>query len=149
MKITLKAALVLLIFALGITSSLFAQSKLPALQKEKFQLNKEGEQALGYTQAVKVGKTLYISGFATGGDVPTQIKNVYEGLGKVLENYGLGYEHVVKENLYTTNMEEFKKFLELRKAFFKEDYPAATWLEVKGLYDPSLKLEVEFIAVSP
>lgn len=149
MKKDIKAPLIILLFTLFNGSLLLAQSEISPIEKEKFQHNKEVENALGYTQAVKVGNTIYISGIPSGGDVPTQIKNVYQGLQKVLENYGLGFEHVVKENLYTTDMEGIKQHLELRKSFYKGDYPAATWVEVKGLYDPSLKLEVELIAVVP
>lgn len=112
-------------------------------------MNQEIEEALGYAQAVKVGNTIYISGITSGGDAPTQIKNVYEALQKVLENYGCGFENVVKENLYTTDLEGIKQHLELRKSFYKGDFPAATWVEVKQLYDPSLKLEVELIALLP
>lgn len=142
-------AVVLILFGFFYANMLVAQSGIPPIEKEKFQHNKEVEDALGYTQAVKVGNTIYISGIPSGGDVPTQIKNVYQGLQKVLENYGAGFEHVVKENLFTTDMEGIKQHLELRKSFYKGEYPAATWVEVKGLYDPSLKLEVELIAVVP
>ena len=79
----------------------------------------------------------------------TQIKNAYEGLQKVLENYGPGFEDVVKENLYTTDIREFNQHVEVRKKFYNGLYPAATWVEVKALLDPSAKLEVELIAVLP
>ena len=149
MKTSIKVSIWLLFPVLLNAASLFGQSQKPAIEKEKYHHNKEVEEALGYTQAVKTGNTIYISGIPSGGDVSTQIQNVYQALQKVLENYGLGFEHVVKENLYTTDMEGIKQHLELRKSFYKNDYPAATWVEVKGLYDPSLKLEVELIAVVP
>lgn len=149
MKTQLFASGVLLIIAHLSLHPLFAQTELPRVQKEKFHMNQEIEEALGYAQAVKVGNTIYISGITSGGDAPTQIKNVYEALQKVLENYGCGFENVVKENLYTTDLEGIKQHLELRKSFYKGDFPAATWVEVKQLYDPSLKLEVELIALLP
>lgn len=149
MKTRIYASAISLVIGLLNFHSLFGQSEIPAIEKEQFHLNEEIENALGYTQAVKVGKTIYISGITSGGDAATQIKNVYQALQKVLENYGAGFENVVKENLYTTDIEGIKQHLELRKSFYKGDFPAATWVEVSQLYDPSLKLEVELIAVLP
>lgn len=149
MKIKINILLTLVLLTLVVTSPLYAQSTKPALKKEKFHLDKKIEEAVGYTQAVKVGNTIYISGINSGGDAPTQIKNVYDGLQKVLESYGLGFQHVVKENLYTTDLEGIKQQQELRKKYYKGDYPAATWVQVSQLYDANLKLEVELIAVLP
>lgn len=126
-----------------------AQSEKAGVKHERYQLEKEIEDAVGYTQAVKTGNTIYISGYTFGGDVATQIKNVYEGLQKVLENYSLGFEDVVKENLYTTDIRGFSQHNETRKKFYNGSYPAATWVEVQALLDPAAKLEVELIAVLP
>ena len=126
---------------------LHAQSEKAGGKPERFQLDKEIEEAVGYTQAVKTGNTVYISGYTSGGDVATQIKNVYEGLQKVLEKYGLGFEDVVKENLYTTDIRGFSQHLEVRKKFYNGRYPAASWVEVQALLDPAAKLEVELVAV--
>lgn len=130
-------------------SAVLAQSETNSIVKEKFHFDKEMEDAIGFAQAIKTGNTLYISGYTSGGDAPTQIKNVYEALQKVLEHYKIGFENVVKENLYTTDIEGIKLHQEDRKKFYKGDYPAATWVEVKQLYDKSFNLEVELIAVIP
>ena len=146
-KITVTAILLFLILSKG--TFLFAQSVAPTAKIERLQFNKEVEEAFGYTQAVRVGNTLYLSGYTAAGDVPAQIKGVYEGLSKVLKSYGLSFNDVVKENLYTTDMTGISQHLELRKGFYKGVYPAATWVEVKALLDPNAKLEVELIAVIP
>jgi 2-iminobutanoate/2-iminopropanoate deaminase len=52
---------------------------------------------------------------------------------------GLTFAHVIKENLYTTD-------IEARKAFYQNDFPAATWVQVQQLFVPELKVEVEWIA---
>ena len=46
-------------------------------------------------------------------------------------------------------MMELKKHNEIRKAFYKNQYPAATWVEIKRLFMEQAKLEVELIAVVP
>src|SRR5690349_3067010 len=71
------------------------------IKKEKFNDSKSVEDEIGYTQAVKVGKTLYISGTVGEGDLPAQIKSIYEDINKVLSKYGATFQNVVKENVFT------------------------------------------------
>lgn len=127
----------------------FGQDTQKNIVKEKFHFNKQAEQELGYAQAIKVGNTIYISGTVSTGDMAAQVKQVYERLQKTLEHYGAGFNHVVKENVFTTDLEEFKKYKDVRKSFYKNDYPAATWIEIKRLFVADFKLEVELIAVLP
>ncbi len=42
-----------------------------------------------------------------------------------------------------------KKLNNVRKKFYKNDFPAATWVQVQRLYMPAAKLEVELIAHLP
>jgi enamine deaminase RidA (YjgF/YER057c/UK114 family) len=55
----------------------------------------------------------------------------------------------VKENLYTTDMEAMKKYNEVRKFFYQNDFPAATWEQVSQLFLHNARLEVELIAHLP
>ncbi|WP_367330661.1 RidA family protein [Sphingobacterium multivorum] len=56
---------------------------------------------------------------------------------------------MVKENLYTTDIEAMKKYNDVRKKFYSRDFPAATWIQVQRLYMSDAKLEVELIAHLP
>jgi enamine deaminase RidA (YjgF/YER057c/UK114 family) len=87
---------------------------------------------------VKVGRILYISGTVSNDITPEGVARVYRGL-----------QNVVKENLYTTDMEAMKQNNYIRKAFYKGDYPAATWIAVPRLYMEKAKLEVEITAHLP
>src|SRR5690606_28900568 len=103
----------------------------------------------GYAQVVKVGNTLYISGTVAIEVTPAGIRNVYMALKKSLEQFGASFQNVVKENLYTTDIEAMKKYNYVRKEFYKGDFPAATWVQVVRLFMPDAKLEVELVAVLP
>lgn len=108
------------------------------------------ENMVGFNQAIKVGNTIYISGTVDGlhKDMESQIKTIYKYVEETLKHFGASSSNIVKENVYTTNLEEFKKNIALRKAFYKKGkYPTSTWVEVKGLFIPVLKVEIEFIAV--
>ncbi|WP_315818678.1 RidA family protein [Paraflavitalea speifideaquila] len=56
---------------------------------------------------------------------------------------------MVKENLYTTDIEAMKQYNQARKVFYKGDFPAATWMQVNRLYMHDARLEVELIAHLP
>lgn len=118
-----------------------------SIDKKKYNSNKEGEDKLGYTQAVKVGNTIYISGIPARGPLNEAIKKVYDRLEKILASYNATLENVVKETAYTTNIEELIKYQDLRKGYYKGDYPASTWVEIKRLYSPEAALEIDFVAV--
>jgi enamine deaminase RidA (YjgF/YER057c/UK114 family) len=66
-----------------------------------------------------------------------------------LASFGATFQHVVKENLYTTVIEAMKKYNDVRKNFYNNDFPAATWIQVQRLYMSDAKLEVELIAHLP
>jgi 2-iminobutanoate/2-iminopropanoate deaminase len=123
------------------------QKKATELKKFKYNTNKNFEDSIGYAEAVKVGNTIYISGVVGWGKMDEAIKIVYNQLAKILQYYHATFENVVKENLYTLDLDSVKKYMEVRRAYYNNDYPAATWVEVKRLYDPALVLEVEIIAV--
>ena len=74
---------------------------------------------------------------------------MYSSLERSLKQYGLTFQHVVKENLYTTDIEAMKQFNYVRKQFYKGDFPAATWVQIARLYMPEAKLEIELIAHFP
>ena len=119
-----------------------------AIVKEKWHWGNEKKQNenAGYAQVVKVGNTLYISGVPTGDLSPDGIAKVYKALEESLKAFGASYKDVVKETLYTTDIETMKKYNDVRKEFYQGDYPAASWVQVSRLYEPNAKLEVDLIA---
>jgi 2-iminobutanoate/2-iminopropanoate deaminase len=119
-----------------------------SIGKEKWHWNSETKQNedAGYAQVVKVGNTLYISGIPTADLSPDGITRLYKDLEKCLNTFGASSKNVVKETLYTTDIEAMKKYNDARKAFYKGDFPAATWVQISRLYEADAKLEVDLIA---
>lgn len=120
----------------------------PSIVKEKWDWDndkKQNENA-GYAQVVKVGSTIYISGVPTDDLSPNGIARVYKTLEACLNAFGASSKNIVKETLYTTDIETMKKYNDARKEFYKGDYPAASWVQVSRLYEPNAKLEVDLIA---
>jgi len=119
---------------------------------EWFSLRPEVEKAYGYTHAVRVGERITISGAVSMdnegnptavGDFAQQMKNCYADLDKVLKHYGCTFDDVVAENVFTTNMAAFLEHAAYRNEVYTSQFPAGSWLEVKGLALPEFLIEIE------
>lgn len=151
-KITTILLLFIILFAANscskITDSEKGVTQSKPIVKEKWHWGnpaKQNENA-GYAQVVKVGNTIYISGVPSNDLTPEGITRLYNTLKKCLEAFGATPKDVVKETLYTTDIETMKKHNDARKKFYQGDYPAASWIQINKLYAPDAKLEVDLIA---
>ena len=127
------------------------QAQNNEIKKEKWHFGDPLKQdsSAGYVQVIKVDNILYISGAVARDVSPEGITRVYRTLEASLKSFGAGFQNVVKENLYTTDIEAMKKYNEARKFFYKDDFPAATWVQVSRLFMHDARLEVELIAHLP
>jgi 2-iminobutanoate/2-iminopropanoate deaminase len=110
----------------------------------------------GYSQGVRVGDTVYLAGtasldenFATvhAGDLPAQMRFIYQRIGESLAKYTLGFGNVVRENMYVTDMDALMPAMDYRKSVYGNGpFPAATAVEVKRLFVPGLMIEIEITA---
>ena len=140
---------IFLFFVLIAAGQAHAQNN--AIQKQKFHFNHSNNQdtSAGYAQAIKIDNVLYISGTVARDVTPEGITRLYSTLQKTLEHYGASFKNVVKENLYTTDIEAMKKYNDARKIFYRGDFPAATWVQINRLFMQDAKLEVELVAHLP
>ena len=122
-------------------TSISTASDIP---KKPFHLNEKIEKEIGYAQAVRIGDTLYISGSVGAGEMPGAIRESHDELKKTLAAHGLDFRNVVKENVFTTDLDAFKA---IRKEYYGTECPAGTWVQVQRLYLP--KFVVELLAVFP
>jgi enamine deaminase RidA (YjgF/YER057c/UK114 family) len=131
-----------------IKTETIVQSEKP----EYFSLRVEAEKAYGFTQAVRIGNDIKISGAVSmdeagnptaKGDLLQQMKNCYSDLDKVLKHYGCTFDDVVVENIYTTNMTEFMKISAYRNTIYTKQFPTGSWLGVKELGLPEFLIEIQ------
>jgi len=104
------------------------------------------EKQIGYTQVVKVGNRLLISGTTGEGDtMEEQVKSVYQTIEKILKDYHTDSSRIVKELVFTKDIEAFKSTMALRKTFFPQKlYPSSSWVQVDRMFIDSLMVEIEF-----
>ena len=94
-----------------------------------------------YSQAVRVGNTVYLSGQigldpATGklvGGSEAQIRRVFANLKAVAEAAGGSLADAVKLNVYLTDLGHFAKVNEIMATYFPQPYPARAALGVAAL----------------
>lgn len=125
---------------------------------EYFHLRPEVEKAFGYTHAVRIGDDIKISGAVSMddqgsptavADLEQQMKNAYSDLAKVLAHYGCTFDHVIVENVFTTDMAKFLEVSSYRSSIYTKQFPTGSWLEVKGLALPAFMIEIELEAHRP
>ncbi len=100
-------------------------------------------QAIGtYSQAVRRGKRVYLSGQIPlvpetmeliDGDVETQIRRVFDNLQAVARAAGGDLQDLVKLNVYLTNMDDFPLINQVMSQYFTEPYPARAAVGVAAL----------------
>jgi 2-iminobutanoate/2-iminopropanoate deaminase len=108
------------------------------------------ENETGYSQVVKHGNTLYVSGITSEKTTfDGQIDDIYTNIKRMLADYNVGMDAIVKEVIFTTDIERLKAAIPTRKAHFSSKYPSSSWVEVKRLWNKSHLLEVEIVAALP
>lgn len=138
------------ILLLSLVMAIYTAASAQEIRKEKFHWGTSSQDTTaGYAQAVKIDNVIYISGTVAREATAEGIRRVYSGLEKVLKHYGATFQNVVKENLFTTDIETMKLHNAVRKSFYKGDFPAATWMQVPRMFMAEAKLEVELIAYLP
>jgi 2-iminobutanoate/2-iminopropanoate deaminase len=107
-----------------------------------------------YSQAVWAGELLYLSGQtpidpAVGklvdGDIGVQTGRAFDNLEAVLKAAGLSMDHVIKVNVYLTDMGNFAGMNAVYQTRFNKPFPARTTVAVAGLPLGAL-VEIEMVA---
>ncbi len=107
-----------------------------------------------YSQAVKVGSWLFISGQipidpASGelikGDIDEQTECVLHNINAILEEAGCSLSDVVKTTIFLKNLKDFEKVNAVYGKYFKEEPPARATVEVSSL-PKDAGVEIETIA---
>ncbi len=115
----------------------------------------EGAAVVGpYSPAVRAGKFVYLSGQTpldpatrrlVDGDVQAQTAQCFDNLSAVLAAAGLTFEHVVKVNVFLTDMNDFDAMNAVYASRFEQPFPARSTIGVAAL-PLGARIEIELIA---
>ena len=107
-----------------------------------------------YCHVVRSNDRIWISGMvgmrkdgSVPEDVETQFKVAIDCLDCALRAAGGRPEHVVKVQVFLTDVNDRAKINPIRQRYFGAHRPASTLVEVSGLISPELKVEIEAEAV--
>ncbi len=127
-----------------------------AISKEAKSLGMPWEKEYGYSQAVKVDNTIYVSGqvghddkgnIVGTGNMEVQMLQAYANIKKVLKQYGATMDNVVDEILFVTDMDAaFAARVKCRHEVFSDNTVlSSTIVQIQRLAFPELMVEIRCI----
>jgi enamine deaminase RidA (YjgF/YER057c/UK114 family) len=114
------------------------------------------EPVVGYSRAVRVGDRVLVSGTApvaegggvhAPGDAYAQARRCLEIIFRALEEAGASAADVVRTRMFVTDIPRWQEYGRAHGDVFGEIRPATTMVEVRGLIDPDMLIEIEAEAV--
>lgn len=120
--------------------------------RQKVSSGVKWEDVVGYSRAVRVGNRVYMTGTTATNDTGeivgendgyTQTVQVIRNIERALEQMGATLEHVVRTRMFVTDISRWEEYGRAHSEFFDKIRPCATMIEVKGLIDPRMLIEIE------
>lgn len=116
------------------------------------------EPIIGYSRAVRAGDWVHVAGttaaredgsVAAPGDAYEQTRLALRTVERALVNAGATLADVVRTRMFVTDIGRWEEYGRAHGEAFRDVRPAASMLEVSGLVDPAMLIEIEVDAFSP
>lgn len=115
------------------------------------------EQVVGYSRAVAAGDHVWVTGCTSivdgevvhEGDAAAQTAQAIRNVEWALEQVGASLSDVVRTRIFVTDIARWEEFGQAHGEAFGEIVPATSMVEVSGLIDPRMLVEVEAVAYRP
>lgn len=124
-------------------------------KREEFRVPGLNEPISHYTDAVRFGDLLFISGVAPvdehlnlvgGDDVAAQTRRLFENMDRILEAAGASFADILKVTVYLTDVNDRQAVNVVRQEFFGDARPASTLIGIAELAVPGMKVEIDAVA---
>jgi enamine deaminase RidA (YjgF/YER057c/UK114 family) len=125
------------------------------MQRKNISSGAPWEDIVGYSRAVRVGNIIEVAGTTATvngevigkNDAYAQTIQILEIIEKALIEAGASMKNVVRTRMFVTDISKWEEIGRAHGEFFKNIKPAATMVEVRGLIDPDLLIEIEATAI--
>ena len=124
---------------------------------QAFNFGMPWEEDYGFSQAIKLGSTLYISGqlshdmdanFVGEADFELQVRTAFKNIDKILDSYGASKSQIVVTTVYVKNLRaHVEEINRLHKEYFADHRPTSTLLGVVDLALPQQLVEISAVAI--
>jgi enamine deaminase RidA (YjgF/YER057c/UK114 family) len=122
------------------------------MERKNISSGAKWEPVVGYSRAVRMGRHVWVAGttavdgageVVAPGDAYTQAAFVFQKIGWVLEQAGASLSDVVRTRMFVTRMEDQDAVGRAHFEAVGHVMPAATMVQISGLVDPRLVVEIE------
>ena len=125
-------------------------------ERTKLNTNTKWEKFVGYSRAVRVDKTIEITGTVAineqgetvGMDDPyRQTQYILHKIENILKQLGSNLGDVVRTRMFVTDISRWKEIGRAHGEVFRDIKPCTTMVEVSALIDPKFLIEIEATAI--
>ena len=114
------------------------------------------ESIAGYSRAVRVGNIIEVAGTTAvdtegqvvgAGDISKQTDYIFNKIRNALNDAGSKMSDVIRTRMYLTDINDWEIVARIHGDIFSDIKPVSTLVEVSGLIDKELLIEIEVSAV--
>ena len=114
------------------------------------------ESIAGYSRAVRVGNIIEVAGTTAvdaegqvvgAGDISKQTDYIFNKIRNALNHAGSKMSDVIRTRMYLTDINDWEAVARVHGDIFSDIKPVSTLVEVSGLIDKELLIEIEVSAV--